>query len=66
MVDECRRYIFSYFDALPRKIMSWNKIHQFFLLKEMPENFQQFKYLSKNLFSSPALVVQWQSVRPVI
>jgi len=39
MVSECRRYIFGYFEALPRKIISWNKIHQLILLKEMPENF---------------------------
>jgi len=50
MVSECRRYIFGYFDALPRNIMSWNKIHQLILLKEMPENVLHFKYLSKIFF----------------
>jgi len=56
MVSECRRYIFGYFDALPRIIMSWNKIYQLILLKEMPEKFQHLKYLSTFFFSS-ALVV---------
>jgi len=39
MVSECRRHIFGHFDALPRNIISWNKIHQLVLLKEMPEIF---------------------------
>jgi len=47
MVSECRRYKFGYFDALPRNIIIWNKIHQLILLKEMPEIFKDFKYLSK-------------------
>jgi len=50
MVSECRRYIFGYFDVLPRNIISWNKIHQLILLKEMPENFELIKYLSKFFF----------------
>jgi len=39
MVSDCRRYIFCCFDALLRNIISWIKIHQLILLKEMPENF---------------------------
>jgi len=57
MVSECRRYIFGYFDALPRNILSWNKIHQLILLKEMPEKFLTLQILVKFFFSSYALVV---------
>ena len=51
MVSKCRRCIFGCFDALPRNIIGWIKIHQLILQKEMPDNFQHFKYLSKIFFS---------------
>jgi len=50
MVSKCRRCIFGCFDALPRNIIGWIKIHQLTLQKEMPDNFQHFKYMSKKLF----------------
>jgi len=51
MVSKCRRCIFGCFDALPRNIIGWIKIHQLIFQKEMPDNFQHFKYLSKIFFS---------------
>jgi len=39
MERECRRYIFGCYDALPRNIVSWIKIHPLILLEEMPETF---------------------------
>jgi len=39
MQSECRRYLFGWFDAMPRNIISWIKINQLILLKEMPEKF---------------------------
>jgi len=56
MESKGRHYILGYFDALPRNVIGWNKIHQSILMKEKPEICLHFKYLSKNDFSS-ALVV---------
>jgi len=50
MVSKCRRCIFGCFDALPRNIIGWFKIHQLILQKEMPDNFQHLKYLLKFFF----------------
>jgi len=44
MVSECRLYIFGCFDALPRNTLSWIKIHQLILLKEIPKKFEHLKY----------------------
>jgi len=52
MVSEYRRYIFGRFDALPRNIRSWIKIHQLILLEGMSKNFLHLKSLSKIFFPS--------------
>jgi len=56
MVSKCRRHIFVCYNVLPRNIISWIKIHQLILLKEMAENVNTSNTCKKKIFSS-ALVV---------